>query len=143
MSDLVDMRSLRGQYVATSHLAATVGAIMDHRECAYHPPSCGCQQLDGWEFAVAQEIIESLKDYYQRINDGCQGGADGPPPPIVTYFVESDKYKIFGHYSIHVTEEGYLFVLRIAVNKHFTVPGSVLVPLTEKMGEGDFANVVL
>jgi hypothetical protein len=57
--------------------------------------------------------------------------------------VESDRYKLFGHYSVHFSEDGYLFKLRMVVNKYFAVPASVLVPFTEEMGAGDFMNVKL
>jgi len=128
---------LYGEDEASKHLAGAVEEIMNNRDCAYHEPTCACQKLDGWEFASSVKLIERLKEHYYNITNATLGGADGPPPPEVTYFVKSEKYKLSGNYVVAVTDDVYLFIMRAPFQE------TIFVPISEEMGVGDFINVKL
>jgi len=50
-----------------------IDEIMNCRDIAYHPPSCACHQFDFWTYENATKM-ERLKEFYERITDGCSGG---------------------------------------------------------------------
>lgn len=133
-----------GEHSAQHYLDPVIKEIIESgkwREMAYHSPSCACQKFDMWTYENAKKV-EALKDAYDRMVNGCRGGADGPPPIRNRVFVVSPKYSLHGSYEVIKTDEGYVFILRVPMNAWQIINTQTLVPLEEPMGVGQFADVV-
>ena len=132
-----------GEHSAQHYLDPIIKEIIDSgkwREMAYHSESCACQKFEMWTYGNAKKA-EVLKDTYDRMVNGCRGGADGPPPIRKTAVVMSPKYSLLGSYEVAKCDEGYVFVLRIPMKAGQVVGAETFVPLEEPMGVGEFADV--
>jgi len=131
-----------GEHSAQHYLDPIIEEIIDSgkwREMAYHD-HCACQNFEMWTYGNAKKA-EVLKDIYDRMVNGCRGGADGPPPIRKTAVVVSPKYSLLGSYEVAKCDEGYVFVLKVPMKAGQIVGSQILVPLEEPMGVGEFADV--
>ena len=131
-----------GEHSAQHYLDPMIKEIIESgkwREMAYHE-NCACQKFDMWTYGNAKKV-EALKDLYDRMVNGCRGGADGPPPIRKQVYVISPKYSLLGSYEVVKCDEGYVFVLRVPMRSYQEVGAETFVPLEEPMGVGEFADV--
>jgi len=134
---------LYGEASAEHYLDPIIEDILNStlwRDMANHPPSCACQKFDMWTYGNAKKV-EVLKDYYDRIVNGCKGGADGPPPERKRVYVKSARYGLLGHYEVAKCDEGYVFILKVPMRCYQKVGAETLVPLEEPMATGEFFDV--
>jgi len=132
-----------GEHSAQHFLEPMIDEILNSsiwRDMAYHPPSCACQKFDMWTYGNIKKV-EVLKDAYDRIVNGCRGGADGPAPTRKRVDVLSPRYSLNGSYEVTKCEEGYVFILKVPMDPTQAVDTQTLVPLEEPMGVHEFFDV--
>jgi hypothetical protein len=129
-----------GEDSAQHYLDPLIEEMLENEELAYHPHSCACHDFTFWTYGNSKKL-EKVTQFYRRLINGANGGADGPPPIRETAYIYSRKYNMLGTYEVVKCGEGYVFVLKVPVLTTQVIGSQVLVPLEEPMGVGDFVRV--
>ena len=70
MAAVILTRAVYDERAASLYLLPTIHDIMESPQCTLHPPSCACQQVDGWPSNL--ETIQDLKDHYKAEQEGAK-----------------------------------------------------------------------
>ena len=140
-------RIISGEHVASYELRAVLEFMASNKSWQYHE-DCACK-TSGWR---GYEIRELLTQYSVLANENAKWAfvkSYGLPQPYAEPYAESyaESYAVhdtlFGFYTVTQTSDNYIFTLMKPANRADAelIGMKTMVPLSVKMGEGDFVEV--